>query len=102
MKMSQERYDEIKNGIATVVNHFGKNKVLENYKEKTITYMMWALLNATTYDFMYDDNHPAFVRGRTRINTHKPQWNLYNDDLNNKHIVTALKKIAKELGLTKE
>ncbi len=102
MKMSPEKYAEIKEGIRQIVDHHGKAKIQDGFKGKSITAMMFALFAALWFDLQYEDTHPAYVAGRVRILPHKDHgWlnNLYNSGLNDSHIETALKKIAKELGL---
>jgi len=99
MKMSSARYEEIKTGMKKVVDFYGKRLIQEQIVSAGLVPIAWRLFHATTYDFMYSDNHPAFVKGRVRINPYKEGWNIYNDDLNDAHIETALKKIAKELEL---
>lgn len=91
MKISTDRYNEIKNGISRLIDEYHKASIEPG--------SMWELFNHVSFDFMYDDNHPAYRAGRKRINPHKEGWNIYKDDLNDKHIETALMKIGRELGI---
>ncbi len=110
MKMSKERYTEIKDGIQKIIDAHKEASLpftvfTSRYKGLTLRRMMHDLLYVVTYDWMYDDNHPSYKAGRRRFSPHKPQpggktWDLYAGGLNDDHITTALMKIAKELNLT--
>ncbi len=100
MKMSKERYEELKEGIRQVVDHHGKEKFNEKFKEATLTSKMWYLLTVVNDDSRNTDQHPSYKNGRVRILPYKDyKWSIYEGGLNDEHITTALKKIAKELGL---
>lgn len=112
MKMAPAHYNEIKEGIRAVIDHHGKEAILADYKDQTLMRMMWDLLRMVCFDWQYDDDHPSFLRGRVRILPYKNRlWDLYDDigentgsgvmngRLNDDHIATALRNIAKELGL---
>jgi meiotically up-regulated gene 157 (Mug157) protein len=103
MKMDNEKYDEIKAGIAQIVDFHGKKQVQTVYADYPLTRMMFDLFNMLWFDKEYDDTHPAYVNGRKRVLPQtNPSWlnDLYKSGLNDSHIETALKKIAKELDLT--
>lgn len=103
MKMSPERYAELKEGIRQMVDHHGKAPTEAEFKGKTLTRMMWAIFHAVLFDWQYEDTHPAYAAGKVRVLPHKDHnylnGKLYGEGLNDSHIETALKKIAKELGL---
>lgn len=105
MKMSPARYQEIKNGIQAVVDHLGQERVEESIKFNGLTSTMWHLFKLVWFDFQADDDHPLYNVSqsyrRTRILPFKDRcWlsNLYKE-VNDDHITTALKRIAKELNL---
>lgn len=109
MKMNPTLYTEIKEGIRQVTDHFGPQNVKDAIVQRSLTAVMWSLLNSVMHDWMYDDTHPAYVKGRVRILPHKDRmWSIYDNNgerhnrngIHDSHIETALTKIAKELGLT--
>ncbi len=103
MKMNQLKYEEIKAGIAAIVDFHGKNHILERYTNRPTAHLMWALFDALWFDKQYRDDHPSYVKGRPRVIPHtNDTWlnDLYRSGLNDSHINTALFKISRELNLT--
>lgn len=101
MKMSPQRYNELKEGIRQVVDHFGPQKIKEQY-ELAPKRMIWDLLRILIRNWGYDDTHPAFAEGVwKRIIPYKgiDYSTYYNEGLNDSHLTTALNKIVRELGL---
>lgn len=99
MKMTPQRYDELKTGIKQIVDHYGRQNL---GTPKSPTSLLWKLFHAVTEDFQYHDDHPLY-RQRSRILPHQDDhWlnKMYASGLNDTHIETALKRIGKELNLT--
>jgi len=106
MKMSQERYNLLKEEMTKRINYYGGMGQLQcNADVVNPMITMWQLHNATVYDIMYDDEHPAFKAGRPRISQQVPGFSTYKDngtELFDAHIVTALRKLGKEFGIIKD
>lgn len=104
MKITAEKYAEIRDGIKTIVDGVGLETIKMHYAGKTVGRIMWDLFSALWFDKQFDDNHPSYVQGVKRriLPQTDPNWlnNLYNSGINDSHIETALKKVAKELNIT--
>ena len=94
MKMSKERYEEIRDGMKNVVKRIG----VEQLRQSTLS---GDALYYQLFYVMYNDFQSNLDKGNDRINPFKSyNWlnNLYNE-VNDSHIATALRKIGKELGI---
>ena len=107
MKMSKKLYDDLFHDCQ-VMFHARK---LEN-QNKPSNQEMWALFNHVMFDRMNDDSHPAYAKGHVRVlpfwsrdgesraeqgNDHWLNRFYIEEDLNDSHIETALKRIAKSI-----
>jgi len=103
MKIKDELYQKIHNGIRAVVDYYGgpaKVKELATAKKFTNIRVMWEIWHILNDNLMYADTHPKFKKGFPRIVPHEPNFNIYSDNsINDNHIETALVKIGKEFGL---
>ena len=126
MKMSQGMYDTIRNAMRNIYNQRNVDLYNSFYADKPLARKIWDLFHEASFELRNDNDHPYFTRpdakkkknpmirpiwaalnliesdGRMkRINAHIPGFDPYNrdEDLNDAHIETALKKIAKELGI---
>lgn len=100
MKIQGQNYEIMKTAVSAVVNHLGapvvKAAILQSSQDK----ILWQLWAAADNNLRYDDAHPGFAKKHwTRVTPQVPNFDLYADDVNDAHILTALRKIAKELGL---
>lgn len=96
MKMSKEKYNQLKADIAAVAEHF--NIILTTYQEKWRMAYMYKLYTAVNENRSYNDEWFALT-GNTRAlpYTGRKYCHLYDEGLNDTHIKTALKKICNEL-----
>lgn len=105
MKMSANLFNDLKNDCEMMVN-FGCENKPQTMKD------MWKVFHSIMFERMNDDTHPAFANGRPRIlafwsrngekkemqgNDHWLNRFYVEENLNDDHIETALKKIKKEL-----
>lgn len=113
MKMSQTLFDELLVDCKAYLAYTRPDGI----QEVPSVSAMWGLFHAVMFDRMQDDNHPAWrsnggnkVRvlpfwsrnGATSRDAQEPNDHWLNrfyreEDLNDSHIETALKKIAKLL-----
>lgn len=100
MKIKQELYEKMKTAMELMINSFGgSQKINERFANKSRITKLWSIWNAASFDLMYDDTHPAY-RKKQRVVPYEEGFNVYNDDdINDSHIETALKKIGTELGI---
>lgn len=92
--MSPELYDALAADIRTLANATGMPLDPDRTAE------LWNLFHRVMYDRSYDDDHPGYASGHwRRILPHEDRcWldRFYKDaDLNDSHILTALRKIAR-------
>lgn len=103
MKMSQQRYNLLRDTIQIVVNDVGLEKCHQFATERNDRQLIWLLHTWATDQLQYDDSHPFFQNGTwTRLTPCIEGFKTYKDNgncLNDFHIETALKRIGKELGL---
>jgi hypothetical protein len=99
MKVSPERYAELKTAMQNVIDRYTLRSLLLYYRSYGIMSMMWKLFHIVAFDAMNDDEHPSFKTGRLRINPHVPGWEMYPEGINDDHYGTALRKLGVELGL---
>jgi len=103
MKMSQVRYEQLKNGIRTIADHLGPQNCRDFAEDRNGCQLMWALYHKLTNQLQYNDNHPCFANGTwVRLVPHDENFQSYDDNgvtLHDTHIETALKLIRKELKL---
>lgn len=105
MKISKQLYTELKTDMETMAQANGLSLGSLDIAG------LWLCFNRVTFDRMNDDTHPSFLNGRKRIlpfwsrngeskdiqgNNHWLNRFYEGEDLNDTHIATALKKIAKE------
>lgn len=99
------RYDEIRDDIATFADHIGLDVIRADIVDCGWRRVMWALYKRARFDRECDDDHPLFVDGRRKRIlpfVREDHYTTLNDSgVNGDHISSALRYIAKELGLTK-
>lgn len=78
MKIQGELYDRMKAAIAGIVDANGADKIREVYTGHSQQRMLWDIWHAGNRGFAIDP---------------------YKAGLNDNHVETAIKRIAKELGL---
>ena len=94
MKMSKERYEEIRDGMKNVIDKMGRDYILSMGLSGDKLY--WGLFHIVWFDFQTENVHPT-----NRYNEYK-SFNWLNDlykEVNDDHIATALRKIGKELNI---
>lgn len=108
MKMSKPLFDRLKSDCEAVVKHYGVTlESIKNYSD------IWAVFRTVCRHRSYDDRHYIFTDlGHQRIlepthvfQTHgKKYLDLFykDEDLNDSHIETALKKIFPNARKIKE
>lgn len=105
MKMSKERYELLKDAIRAVAEDIGYDICRSYAQDRNDKQLMYALFHKATNQLQYDDNHPFFKNGQwKRVYPHVEGFAYYNDNgvsLNDDHIWTALKRIGKDLELTR-
>lgn len=94
MKMSQELYDALAADIQEVSEVWSVE-----LDEETPASSLWHMFHQVMRDRSYDDEHPGFSQGQwTRILDYQDRFWLDRfyeaEDLNDSHILTALRKIA--------
>jgi len=109
LKMSKARYDQVRDTIKAIVEHFGREQVcslsiLACPKIQDVNAALrWKLFDIAMQQLSYDDTHPAFVRGIwQRIVPHVPGFSvqsIYGEGLDDNSIDTALKRIQQELNV---
>ena len=83
-----------------VENEGGPAPVKAIYAKLTQMRMLWDVWHVASHNLLYDDNHPAFSNGLwSRVHPYEPHFDIYSDNVNDRHIETALKQIGRELGL---
>ena len=95
MKMSKPLYDALAADLRTVAEVWSVD-----LDEETPPSSLWHLFHGVMRDRSYDDTHPGFIlKHWKRILPHEDRFWLdrfYKDeDLNDDHIRTALRKIAR-------
>lgn len=111
MKMSRALYEELRADVREVLSVTRPDGV----KHEPSTGEMWQLFNRVMLERMNDDGHPTWKHnggpttrllsfwsrnGETRAEQGNDHWlnRFYQEeDLNDSHIETALKRIAKEV-----
>jgi hypothetical protein len=101
MKIVGSKYETMKAAMRAVVEYAGgPAPVKAAYAKLSSGRMLWDLWHAASRNLLYDDSHPMFANGRcSRVHPHEPHFDLWSDDVNDRHIETALKHIGRELGL---
>ena len=97
MKMSKERYEQLRAAIEVIADYYHLTAPL--YSGKFMG-LMWELHTIATNNLQYSDDHPLFADGSwRRLVPTVPGYRIYVDGLKDTHIATALRKIGKELKL---
>lgn len=96
MKMSPTLFASLKVDINAVFVHHGVDFTILSKEDVRVAFYK------VMFDRQNDNDHPAFQKGRKRILSHmsEKRWldQFYKDEnLNDEHINTALRKILKEL-----
>ena len=99
MKMPKPLYDDLAADIRAVAA--AEPVLARPLGAETPMGTLWNLFHHVMRDRQYDDNHPGFMGGHwTRVLPYADRFWLdrfYKDaDLNDDHIATALRKIARE------
>jgi len=94
MKMKTERYELLKSGFAALVAHYC-------YTGHTFSMGdLWNVYHHVVRQFLYDDSHPGFAKHHwQRLLPFMPNYNQYEGGLNDNHLETAIRRIAKDLKL---
>jgi hypothetical protein len=100
-KIHGAKYATMLAGMRAVVEYYGgPAEILATYADGNVTRMLWSLWNRVDENLRYDDSHPAFQSGHwQRILPPNPSFDMYSDGDNDTHILTALKRIGRELGI---
>ena len=101
MKITGTKYAKMHAGMRAAVDYAGGPAAVKAaYAAVTPGRMLWDLWHSVSRCLLYDDAHPGFARGLwPRFIPHDPSFDIYSDDANDSHILTALKKIGREFGL---
>lgn len=127
MKMPQALYDTIRDAMRNIYNQRNVDIFNSYYANKTLIQKIWDLFHEASFELRAEATHPYYTRpdpgiaanpmirpiwaalnliesdGRMkRINAPIPGFDPYDArgaDLTDAHLETALKKIAKELGI---
>ena len=104
MKISDQLFQEMKEGFQKIIDAFGKDKMIEwSSQFKTNAGFMWNVWHMVQFDWTSTDDHPFYLNGRKRYNPYRDRmWTIYKDGIHDAHIETALKKICTQLGLPHE
>lgn len=101
IKMSDEKYQDMANGILKVIEKNGKEKIGEAYKEKPIR-VIWEVFHEWHFQKKNDDNHPSFKQQPDRrVVEYTPGYDVYSGGLNDSHIQSALKSIFNQIYIDK-
>ncbi len=101
MKITGTKYDTMRAAMRAVIERAGGTAAVKAaYADKTPGRMLWDLWHVAERNLRYDDAHPAYAGGHwTRVYPYNPSFDVYSDNVNDQHILTALTKIGKEAGL---
>jgi hypothetical protein len=101
MKIFGTKYEKMKAAMRAVIEFAGgPASVKAAYAKLSPARMLWDTWHSASRNLLYDDNHPAFKSGQwSRVHPHDLHFDLWSDDVNDRHIETALKHLGKELGL---
>ena len=117
MKIKGEKFETIKRAVTALVESMGGAAKVKEFYNKTLgmaaatsvgsvtsveNRMLWDLWATAERSLLYDDKHPCFANGRwIRVCPQVPNWSriLWADNVNDIHILTALRVIGNELGL---
>lgn len=101
MKITNDTYTEMRDGIQAIVDRYGYANISETFQGNA-NRMMWHLFNKFVFDIQSHDTHPAYTTGRhERVVQQKDvRWlnTLYDSGVNDTHIATALRNIMKEIN----
>lgn len=93
MKISQEYYDLVDAGFATIIERLNLQPGQWN-APTTPRVFAWAWLGSIFTDLQYDDQHPTYKR-RKRIVPQHPGFKMYPDGVKDSHWETVLRKIIR-------
>lgn len=102
MKIAGIKFARMKGAVKAVVDNIGPSAVMKKRtaNQWSESRLLWELWNAAQNNLIYNDGHPCFANCHwTRVYPHCEGFNVYSDGINDAHIETALRKIAKELGI---
>lgn len=96
MKIKGEKYNTMFAAVKAVIEFCG----MEKFKNGVTTADIWLVWHYAWNNIQYDDSHPFFISGRwTRVFPYNADFQLYSDGDNDDHIITALKRIFRELDI---
>ncbi len=102
-KIAGQHFRLMKEAFTAVVNaHGGVERLRTEYFSANLTEkrLIWDVWRIAHNNLQYDDEHPFFKNGRwKRIYPYHSTFKMYPSGVNDSHIETALKRIAKDLGL---
>lgn len=99
-KITWEKFKQIEGAMTAIVNHLGKEALVEQYKGRARERMLWDVFHAAHNQLQFDDEHPHFESGVwPRLYPYCPGFYLYSEGVNDDHVWTAVNKIGKSLGL---
>ncbi len=101
MRITGKKFDIILNAMHAVVDHFGGSKAIkEKYFGYTQNRMLWNLWSICQRNLAYDDTHPGFAQGHwDRILPQNIDFDMYSDNDNDEHFITALRVVGKRIGI---
>ena len=101
MKINGQKYETMKAAMWAVIDHAGGPEIIKDrYAKYSPGRMLWDVWHQAEDNLRYADNHPSFVSGQwARIVPQNPSFDVYSDDVNDRHIETTIKHIGKELGI---
>lgn len=103
MRIKGQKYDTIKAAfIAVVEASEGASKLRGFYGVAGLSEarLLWDIWRVAHNNLQYDDTHPFYIDGRwKRIVPYDASFSMYSNGDNDEHFYTALRHIAKGIGL---
>jgi hypothetical protein len=100
MKITGRKLDTMRRAFGAVANHVGIAALRQNAAKHghSQTRLLWDVWHEASSQLRYDDTHPRW-RTRTRCVPCDVSFDAYTDGCADSHIETALRVIAREVGL---